>query len=233
MPFPMKRKILVVDDEPDLLDLLSHHLEGAGFEVMKATRGFDGLELALRTPPQLILLDIMLPDLLGTEVMKRLRQNKATAEVPVIFLTARGEELDRVVGFELGADDYVVKPFSPRELVLRIEALLRRAEGAEAEIPTDPILERGGIRLDRARYHVEASGKELDLTPIEFRLLAHLMERPGRVLSRDRLIENVWGADVFVTERTVDTHIKRLRSKLGRASDRIETIRGVGYRFRE
>ena len=234
MPFSMNRRILVVDDEPDLLDLLSHHLEAAGFEVMRAARGFDGLDLAFRTPPQLILLDVMLPDLMGTEVMKRLRQNKATAGVPVIFLTARGEELDRVVGFELGADDYVVKPFSPRELVLRIEALLRRAEGSEvAEIPSDPILERGGIRLDRARYHVEASGKALDLTPIEFRLLAHLMERPGRVLSRDRLLENVWGADVFVTERTVDTHIKRLRSKLGRASDRIETIRGVGYRFRE
>jgi len=229
----MKRKILVVDDEPDLLDLLAHHLEGAGFEVMRAGRGFEGLELAFRTPPQLILLDIMLPDLLGTEIVKRLRQNPATAEVPVIFLTARGEEMDRVVGFELGADDYVVKPFSPRELVLRIQALLRRSEGAETEVPTDVILDRGGIRIDRTRYLVEVSGNALDLTPIEFRLLAHLMERPGRVLSRDRLLENVWGTDVFVTERTVDTHIKRLRSKLGRASDRIETIRGIGYRFRE
>ena len=233
MPPSMKRKILVVDDEPDLLDLLAHHLEGAGFEVMRAGRGFEGLELAFRTPPQLILLDIMLPDLLGTEIVKRLRQNPATAEVPVIFLTARGEEMDRVVGFELGADDYVVKPFSPRELVLRIQALLRRSEGAETEVPPDAILDRGGIRVDRTRYLVEVSGNALDLTPIEFRLLAHLMERPGRVLSRDRLLENVWGTDVFVTERTVDTHIKRLRSKLGRASDRIETIRGVGYRFRE
>jgi DNA-binding response OmpR family regulator len=228
----MKKRILVVDDEPDLLDLLSHHLEGAGFEVMRAARGFEGLELAFRTPPEVILLDIMLPDLLGTEMVKRLRQNPGTAQIPVIFLTARGEEMDRVVGFELGADDYVVKPFSPRELVLRIQALLRRAEAGEPAA-SDPVLDRGGIRLDRGRYHVEASGKALDLTPLEFRLLAHLMERPGRVLSRDQLLEHVWGHDVFITERTVDTHIKRLRSKLGRAAERIETIRGVGYRFRD
>jgi two-component system phosphate regulon response regulator PhoB len=227
----MKKTILVVDDEPDLLDLVAYHLEAAGFEVVKATGGAAGLEAAERTRPDAVLLDIMLPDLLGTEVFKRLRRNPATASVPVVFLTARGEEVDRVVGFELGADDYVVKPFSPRELVLRVQALLRRSEGT-AE-PASPVLERGGIRLDATRHEVAARGQTLELTPIEFKLLAHLMGRPGRVLSRDQLLEDVWGADVFVTERTVDTHIKRLRSKLGRASDRIETIRGVGYRFRE
>jgi two-component system phosphate regulon response regulator PhoB len=227
----MKKTILVVDDEPDLLDLVAHHLEAAGFDVVKASRGLEGLEAAARTRPDAILLDLMLPDILGTEVLKRLRRNPATAGVPVVFLTARGEEMDRVVGFELGADDYVVKPFSPRELVLRVQALLRRGD-APKETP-DPVLERAGIRLDRHRHQAVASGVSLDLTPIEFNLLACLMERPGRVLSRGQLLDRVWGADVFVTERTVDTHVKRLRSKLGRAADRIETIRGVGYRFRE
>jgi two-component system, OmpR family, phosphate regulon response regulator PhoB len=227
----MKKTVLVVDDEPDLLELVAHHLESAGFEVLRASGGLEGLELASRTPPDAILLDVMLPDLLGTEVFKRLRRDPATAAVPVVFLTARGDEVDRVVGFELGADDYVVKPFSPRELVLRIQALLRRSE-AVAE-PAGPVLERGGIRLDQTRHEAAARGQLLDLTPIEFKLLTHLMERPGRVLTRDQLLESVWGSDVFVTERTVDTHIKRLRSKLGRTADRIETIRGVGYRFRE
>jgi len=227
----MKKTILVVDDEPDLLDLVAHHLEAAGFDVVKASRGLEGLEAAARTRPDAILLDLMLPDILGTEVLKRLRRNPATAGVPVVFLTARGEEMDRVVGFELGADDYVVKPFSPRELVLRVQALLRRGD-APKETP-DPVLERAGIRLDRQRHQAVAAGASLDLTPLEFNLLACLMERPGRVLSRDQLLDRVWGADVFVTERTVDTHVKRLRSKLGGAADRIETIRGVGYRFRE
>jgi len=227
----MKKTILVVDDEPDLLDLVAHHLEAAGFLVVKASRGLEGLEAAARTRPDAILLDLMLPDILGTEVLKRLRRTPATAGVPVVFLTARGEEMDRVVGFELGADDYVVKPFSPRELVLRVQALLRRGD-APKETP-DPVLERAGIRLDRQRHQAVAAGASLDLTPLEFNLLACLMERPGRVLSRDQLLDRVWGADVFVTERTVDTHVKRLRSKLGGAADRIETIRGVGYRFRE
>ena len=227
----MTKTILVVDDEPDLLDLVAHHLQAAGVEVMKASRGTEGLEAAARRRPDAVVLDVMLPDILGTEVFKRLRRLPATEDVPVIFLTARGDEVDRVVGFELGADDYVVKPFSPRELVLRIQALLRRSDAGAQD--ASPVLERRGIRLDRQRHEAAFGAKGLDLTPIEFKLLAYLMERPGRVLSRDRLLENVWGADVFVTERTVDTHIKRLRSKLGRAADYVETIRGVGYRFRE
>ena len=223
-------KVLVVDDESDLLDLVTHHLEGAGFEVLGALRGEEGLELARSEDPDLILLDIMLPDYLGTEILKRLRQSPDTASIPVIFLTARGEETDRIVGFELGADDYIVKPFSPRELVLRVKARLR---AAEATVGDSEILVRKGIRLDRRRHEVTIEDTPIELTPLEFSLLANLMEQPGRVLSRDRLLEQVWGDDVYVTDRTVDTHIKRLRAKLGTHSKLVETIRGVGYRLRD
>ncbi len=223
-------KVLVIDDESDLLDLVSHHLRGAGFDVVTALRGEEGLELARSEGPDLIILDVMLPDLQGTEILKRLRQNPETASIPVILLTARGEETDRVVGFELGADDYVVKPFSPRELVLRVKAHLRRSEPVENE---PEVLVREGIRLDRVRHDVSVDGSLVDLAPLEFRLLAYLMERPGRVLSRGHLLEQVWGEEVFVTDRTVDNHVKRLRAKLGSGAERVETIRGVGYRFRD
>jgi two-component system phosphate regulon response regulator PhoB len=226
----MATTVLVVDDERDLVDLLAHHLKGAGFDVVTATCGREALEIAVRTPPDLILLDIMLPDVQGTDVMKHLRKEPATASVPVIFLTARGEEVDRVVGFELGADDYVVKPFSARELVLRVQALLRRSAGEDGE--SGKVVERGRVRIDPARHEARIGGHGVDLTPTEFRLLRYLMERPGRVLSRDRLLHHVWGADVYVTDRTVDTHVKRLRSKMGDAADLVETVRGVGYRFR-
>jgi two-component system phosphate regulon response regulator PhoB len=192
------------------------------------TLGADAVHLAQEHRPAAILLDIMLPDLQGTEVLKRLRADEATASIPVIFLTARGEEVDRVVGFELGADDYVVKPFSPRELVLRVKALLRRSSGADA---AGDVLVRGTITLDTARHRVQVGGRQVELTPTEFRLLQFLMERPGRVLGRDRLLNSVWGSEVYVTDRTVDTHVKRLRSKLGSDADLIETVRGVGYRF--
>jgi two-component system phosphate regulon response regulator PhoB len=226
----MPQTVLVIDDERDLLDLIAHHLKAAGFDVLTAARGSEGARLAAEKHPDLILLDIMLPDVQGTDVLRKLRQDAATASIPVIFLTARGEEVDRVVGFELGADDYVVKPFSPRELTLRVKALLRRAT------PDEPgagkIVQRGGIRLDRGRHEVTVDGETLDLTPTEFNLLAFFMDRPGRVLNREALLDNVWGSDVFVTDRTVDTHVKRLRSKLGAGADAIETVRGVGYRFR-
>jgi len=224
--------ILVVDDEKDLLDLVTHHLKAAGFSVVSAATGVDGLQRALAQPPDLVILDVMLPDLQGTEILKRLRANPGTVRVPVILLTARGEETDRVVGFELGADDYVVKPFSPRELVLRARALIRRTETTAPEGSEGKVLERGGIRLDPERHEVRIEDSPVDLTALEFRLLAFLMERPGRVLSRERLLEGVWCQDVYVTDRTVDTHIKRLRSKLGPGADQVETIRGVGYRFR-
>ncbi len=226
----MANTVLVVDDERDLLDLVAHHLKGAGFEVVTATRGSDGVRLAGETLPDAILLDIMLPDVQGTDVLKRLRRDPATAGIPVIFLTAKGDEVDRVVGFELGADDYVVKPFSPRELVLRVRALLRRS-GPGGEEP-EKVLARGGLRVDPNRHEAAVGDRVLDLTPTEFRLLSYLMERPGRVLSREQLLDNVWGSDVYVTDRTVDTHVKRLRSKLDDLADLVETVRGVGYRFR-
>lgn len=226
----MPQTVLVIDDERDLLDLIAHHLKAAGFDVLTAARGSEGSRLAAEKHPDLILLDIMLPDVQGTDILRKLRQDAATASIPVIFLTARGEEVDRVVGFELGAEDYVVKPFSPRELTLRVKALLRRAtpDGHSDE----KIVQRGGIQLDRGRHEVTVGGEALVLTPTEFNLLAFFMDRPGRVLDREALLNNVWGADVFVTDRTVDTHVKRLRSKLGSGADAIETVRGVGYRFR-
>jgi two-component system phosphate regulon response regulator PhoB len=224
----MQQTVLVVDDEQDLLDLVAHHLRGAGLEVITAAKGLDGVKLAASRKPQLILLDIMLPDLQGTEVLRRLRQDPLTSAIPVVFLTARGDEVDRVVGFELGADDYVVKPFSPRELTLRIQALLRRAAVPDTE---EPVLHRAGLRLDRSRHEARSGTSLLDLTPTEFRLLAYLMARPGRVLTREQILDNVWGAEVYVTDRTVDTHVKRLRTKMGSAADLVETVRGVGYRF--
>jgi two-component system phosphate regulon response regulator PhoB len=227
----MKPSVLIVDDEQDLLDLLAHHLAGAGFQVLLAARGAEGIALAGRQRPDAIVLDVMLPDLLGTEVLKRLRRDPATSAIPVLLLTARGEETDRVVGFELGADDYVVKPFSPRELVLRIRSLLRRAAPVDEEAAV--VLVRGGIRIDPQRHEAAVDEQPIDLTPLEFRLLSYLMSRPGRVLNREQLLERVWGEGVFVTERTVDTHVKRLRAKLRGRAERIETVRGVGYRFRE
>jgi two-component system phosphate regulon response regulator PhoB len=227
----MSRPILIVDDEQDLLDLIGHHLEEAGFQTLRATGGRDALRLAAAHQPAAILLDIMLPDIQGTEVLRQLRRDPATSAVPILFLTAKGTEMDRVIGFELGADDYVVKPFSPRELALRVRALVRRSSGSAQD--TEPAIVRGAIEADRARHLVFVAGEPVALTPTEFRLLTYLMERPGRVVSRQKILDNVWGSDVFVTDRTVDTHVKRLRTKLGECADMIETVRGVGYRLSE
>ncbi len=221
-------RILVVDDEADLLELVSFHLRQAGFSVETACDGASALEALRRSPPSLVLLDVLLPDLTGTEILRALRREEATRNVPVVLLTARGDEVDRVVGFELGADDYVTKPFSPRELVLRVRAVLRRGRGAEAE---GEVVERAGIRLDLARHRCTVEEREVDLTAREFSLLHSLLARPGRVFTREQLLERVWGSDVHVTERTIDTHVKRLREKLGAVADRIETVRGVGYRL--
>lgn len=221
----------MVDDESDITELVAHHVAGAGFTVDVAGTGEEALERIAANTPDLVLLDVMLPDRSGTEVLKHMRQAAETASTPVILLTARGDEMDRVLGFELGADDYVVKPFSARELVLRVKALLRRADP-----PSDPeeaVLTRGLLQMDTGRHRVLAEGQEVDLTPLEFRILACLLANPGRVLSREKILEKVWGESVFVTDRTVDTHIKRLRAKLGeKAADAIETIRGVGYRLK-
>lgn len=226
----MAERILVVDDEKDLLELVAYHLTNAGYKVVTAATGEDALERARGKPPDLIVLDILLPDMPGLEVCRVLKSGERTRAIPVIFLTAKNEEIDRVVGFELGADDYVSKPFSPRELVLRVRALLKRRRGEEG---VRPPLVAGELRLDRDRHEVTIGGKSVDLTATEFKLLAHLMDHPGRALTRDQLLDSVWGSEAFVTDRTIDTHVKRLRAKLDAMGERVETVRGIGYRFRD
>jgi two-component system phosphate regulon response regulator PhoB len=226
----MGERVLIVDDEPDLLELVRFQLEEAGFEVETAPDGRIGLEAIRRRRPSLVVLDWMLPDLPGTEVCRQLRADPALRDLPVLLLTAKAEEIDRVVGFEIGADDYVTKPFSPRELILRVQAILRRTAGERA---AGGVLTRGALQLDPERHRCTVDGAEIPLTAKEFRLLEALMSRPGRVLSRQHLLDEVWGSDISVTERTIDTHLKRLREKLGPTGDQIETVRGVGYRFAE
>jgi two-component system phosphate regulon response regulator PhoB len=221
-------RILVIEDEKDIQDILEYNLRQAGHKVSLATTGQDGLKLAREKKPDLVLLDLMLPDMSGTEVCKALKQDTVTRDVQVLILTAKGEEIDRVVGFEIGADDYVVKPFSVRELVLRIQAILRRASG---EFEPQPVIEFGKLKVDREAHRVWVEGREIDLTALEFRLLVTLHDRKNRVQSRDALLQDVWGIEADITTRTVDTHVKRLREKLGLAGDYIETVRGVGYRF--
>lgn len=230
----MSETILIVDDEEDLLEMVEFNLEKAGFRTLVAERGEQALAIAREEKPDLILLDLMLPDIQGTEVCRILKSDERTREIPIIMVTAKGEEIDRVVGFELGADDYVVKPFSPRELTLRVRALLKRSSrGAVEEEQATPTLEFGEIRVDQARHRVWVQGEEVQLTALEFRLLSTFVRRRGRVQSRERLLDDVWGIDVGVTTRTVDTHVKRLREKLGAAGRYVETVRGVGYRFSE
>jgi two-component system phosphate regulon response regulator PhoB len=228
------RPILVVDDEEDLLDLVDLHLRREGFQTLKATTAQQALALAKATPPALIILDLMLPDLSGTEVARRLRSSPETKDVPIIMLTARGEEIDRVIGFEVGADDYVVKAsFSVRELVLRVRAVLRRRAATEAvtEPVPDAKLRFGVLTIDEAAHRVWVNDEEIDLTATEFKLLWELARRAGRVQTRGSLLEQVWDMPPDLNTRTVDTHVKRLREKLGPAADHVETVRGVGYRF--
>lgn len=228
----MSAVVLVVEDEPDLLRALEFGLRREGYLVRAAGDGEAALAAARASPaPDLVLLDLMLPDLPGTEVCRRLRAEEATKATPVIMLTARGEEIDRVVGFEVGADDYVVKPFSMRELLLRIRAVLRRQPAAMASSAA-PRLQHGPIDVDLHGHRVWISGEEVHMTALEFRLLQTLVERRGRVQSREQLLADVWGYAPHVTTRTVDTHVKRLRAKLGDAGALIETVRSVGYLVR-
>ena len=227
---PQNKKILVADDEVDVLNLVSSNLKAAGFAVLKAEDGSTALEYARNSLPALIVLDLMLPGLSGLEVCKLLKAEQTTKLIPIIMLTAKAEEVDRIVGFELGADDYLTKPFSPRELVLRVKSIIRRASSAEE--PEDT-LKLGDIQVDRARYEVLVRGKPVEFTATEFKLLTMLIERRGRVQSRDTLLNDVWGYESAIDTRTVDTHIRRVREKLGRAADCIETIRGFGYRITE
>lgn len=224
------QRILIIEDEHDLAALIAFNLQGEGYGVTVAHDGSEGLESALEMPPDLIILDLMLPSILGTEVCKRLKSKAATAEVPVIMLTAKGEEIDRVVGFEVGADDYVVKPFSVRELLLRVRAILRRTGGPA---PTGTLLTIGDLAIDTDRHQVTVAGEEVVLTTTEFKLLHILAERRGRLQSRDTLLKDVWGYNYVGDTRTVDTHVTRLRTKLGTSGEMIRTVRGFGYKMEE
>jgi two-component system phosphate regulon response regulator PhoB len=226
----MSARVLVVDDEPDLLELVRVNLAGSGYAVETALSGSDALAALRRAPPDVMILDLMLPDISGTELCARVRADQRLTGLPIIMLTAKSEEIDRVVGLELGADDYVTKPFSPRELALRVRAVLRRRAPAGDDAR---VFEHGDLRVDPDSHRASVNGREITLTAKEFQLLVALMGRPGRVMTRERLLDEVWGSDITVTSRTIDTHLKRLREKLGGAGDLIETVRGVGYRFAE
>jgi two-component system phosphate regulon response regulator PhoB len=223
-------RILIIEDEPDVIDLLTLHLRKAGFALSTATDGATGLRKAREETPALIILDLLLPKMPGLEICKVLKTDIATRQIPILMLTAKAEEIDRIVGLEFGADDYVTKPFSPRELVLRVNAILRRGKGEAAE---EKKLSIGPITLDPSRHHVAVAGRSVRLTSVEFKLLSMLMQRQGRVQARDRLLNEVWGYESVIDTRTVDTHVRRLRKKLGKAAAAIETVRGFGYRIRE
>jgi len=220
--------VLIVEDERDLADLLSFNLEKEGYRTAVARDGGAGLEAALRMVPDLVLLDLMLPGMPGTEVCRQLKKHSPTARVPVIMLTAKGEEIDKVVGFEVGAEDYVVKPFSMRELLLRVKAVLRRSVTEHAE---GPVLRVGNLSIDTERHQVTIDEKEINFTTTEYKLLRTLVQRLGRVQSREVLLRDVWGYNFVEDTRTVDTHVTRLRTKMGEAGDMIKTVRGFGYKF--
>jgi two-component system phosphate regulon response regulator PhoB len=225
-----QQRILVVDDEPDIVALVAYHLAKAGYRVSTAATGTEALDAARNEPPSLVVLDLMLPGLSGFDVLEQLRASEATKDVAVLMLTARRDEPDRIRGLSIGADDYLTKPFSPQELVLRVTAILRRV-GASATSPLD-VIQLGPVRIDRAAHRVTMDGTEIELTPTEFKLLLVLAERRGRVQARSHLLEVVWEAAPDIQTRTVDMHVQRLRTKLGAAGDLIETVRGFGYRLR-
>jgi two-component system, OmpR family, phosphate regulon response regulator PhoB len=223
-------RVLVVDDEPDIVALVAYHLAKSGYSVSTAANGPDGLAAARREKPSLVILDLMLPGLSGLEVMEELRGDSATSSIAVLMLTARREESDRIKGLTLGADDYLTKPFSPQELVLRVAAILRRLRSGQTE--ASDVRQIGPLRIDTTAHRVTVDGREIDLTPTEFKLLSLLAERKGRVQPRNLLLEVVWEAAPDIQTRTVDMHVQRLRAKLGEAGDLIETVRGFGYRIK-
>lgn len=224
------KTILIVEDERDVVDLLTLNLRKAGgFTISTAADGAAGLHKARTERPGFVILDLMLPKMSGLEVCKILKSDPGTRQIPIMMLTAKAEEIDRIVGLEFGADDYVTKPFSPREVVLRIQAIMRRGEVSSEQ----ERLTAGPIVVDPARHQVSVAGKPVHLTSIEFKLLRTLLQRRGRVQARDRLLNDVWGYESMIDTRTVDTHVRRLREKLGKAGDAIETVRSFGYRFRE
>lgn len=221
-----KQKVLLVDDEQDILDLIGFNLEKEGFEVFTANNGRDGLELARKNSPDLVLLDVMMPGMDGMETCRELRDDDNLKNVLIAFLTARNEDYSQIAGFDAGADDYIAKPIKPRVLVSRVKALLRRNSGAEIEVKEAP---SHGIVIDKERYVVFKEGVQLNLPKKEFELLALLTSAPGRVFTRETILANVWGNDVIVGDRTIDVHIRKLREKLG--DDNFKTVKGVGYKF--
>ena len=221
-------KILVADDELDVLNLVSLNLKNAGFTIIKAQDGASALSKARSNMPLLVVLDLMLPGMSGIEVCKTLKSDPATSQIPIIMLTAKAEEVDRIVGLELGADDYITKPFSPRELVLRVKSVVRRVSG-QNEKPDLIII--GDVEVDRLKFDVRIKGESLEMTPTEYKLLLILMERRGRVQSREVLLNDVWGYDQVLDTRTVDTHVARLREKIRNGKVNIDTVRGFGYRI--
>lgn len=221
------RNILIIEDERDVADLLEMSLRKAGFKTAATADGATGLQKARDNRPDFIILDLMLPKMSGLEVCRILKGDAATSHIPILMLTAKAEEVDRIVGLEFGADDYVTKPFSPREVTLRIKAILRRGEKPEET------LQAGAISIDPGRHQVRVNGKRVHLTSLEFKLLRTLIQRRGRVQDRDKLLNDVWGYESVIDTRTVDTHVRRLREKLGKAGASIETVRGFGYRLRE
>jgi DNA-binding response OmpR family regulator len=224
------KPVLVVEDEKDIVDLIEYHLKQSGFSVIKALDGPSGLELARKEKPSLIILDLMLPGMDGKDICRALKSNPSTQSIPILMLTAKTEEIDRLIGFELGADDYVTKPFSPRELVLRVKAILHRRE-----VPPEgeKMIQIDDLSIDIDRHQVSVKKSPVRLTSTEFKLLVELASQRGRVQTREHLLDKVWGYTYEGYARTVDTHIRRLREKLGSIGDYIETIRGMGYRFRE
>lgn len=228
----MMSKILIVEDEPDIAELLAYNLHQAGFETITAFNGEDALRHVNKRSPDLILLDLLLPGVDGLEICRMLKGNPMTADIPVIMLTAKGEKTDRIVGLELGADDYITKPFSPREVVLRIRAVQRRMQGIGSSAAAKQ-LRIHDLVIDLDKHQVFNGKEEVDLTATEFKLLTLLAGAPGRVFTRDLLMNELWGDSYFAVDRTVDTHISRLRRKLGELNGAIETVRGIGYRFKE
>ena len=226
----MRPKILVVDDEPEAVELLEFNLRQASYEVVAAADGAEALKKARAVLPGLIVLDLMLPEVDGLEVCKMLRRDPATTSIPIMMVTAKAAEIDRILGLELGADDYLTKPFSPRELVLRVKKILERGRTAEQEQDS---LRFGNLLIDTPRHLVSWRGKQIELTATEFKLLTVLAQRRGRVQSRDQLLRDVWEYNSLIDTRTVDTHMRRLREKLGPAAKFLDTVRGVGYRFVE
>ncbi|MBF0504001.1 MAG: response regulator transcription factor [Candidatus Omnitrophica bacterium] len=223
-----KKRILITEDDKHISKLVKYNLENAGYECMSAPSGEEAFKILERWSADLILLDVMLPGIDGFEVCRHIKDQDKFKHIPVVMLTAKGEEVDRVVGLELGADDYIVKPFSPRELILRVKAILRRGKTEENN---KDILAMGILTVDIPQHKVLVSDKDVELTPMEFKLLATLMQRQGRVQTRDSLLSDVWGIEADVYTRTVDTHIKRIRQKIGKAAKFIDTVPGIGYRF--